>query len=93
MGSKSKQGVRRSDESIQTEILDRLTSDPEVDASEIEIEVENGNVILRGEVVDSEMKEAVETVVRKVAGVHRLNDRLYVGDSPFDPSFAAPLRD
>jgi len=62
-------GYRRSDESIADEIHRRLTDDPWVDGSDVEISVQDGIVRLTGSVHDRRMKRRAENVVAGVSGV------------------------
>jgi osmotically-inducible protein OsmY len=53
----------RSDERLRETICERLTDDPRIDASEIEIDVQQQKVTLRGSVGDRRTKYAVEELV------------------------------
>lgn len=88
---KSSRTVNRSDEDIRRDIVDKLTSDSEVDASDIEVDVDAGIVTLRGDVVDSEMSESVQQDTERVAGVLRVVNKLAVSDSAFDPDIAESM--
>ena len=63
-------GYRRSDERIEEEACARLTRHGWVDATNIEVEVEDGIVTLRGEVEDRRSKRLAEDAVGSIAGVH-----------------------
>ena len=58
---------------------DRLTADGQVDASEIEVSVQDGEVTLAGSVDERGMKRAAEDCVDAVAGVRQVHNRLRVG--------------
>ena len=72
---------RRSDQRIQEEVCDRLTSDPHVDASEIQVTVKDGEVTLEGSVMERRMKRLAEDCVETVSGVSQVHNRLRVEDS------------
>jgi osmotically-inducible protein OsmY len=56
-------GYLRSDERLRETICERLTDDPRIDASDIEVEVKDQSVTLRGTVDDRRTKYAVEELV------------------------------
>lgn len=69
---------RRSDQRIQEEVCDRLTSDPQVDASEIQVSVKDGEITLEGSVGERRMKRIAEDCAESVAGVNQVHNRLRV---------------
>ncbi len=69
---------RRSDESIHEEICETLTHHPDLDASEIEVLVEGGEVTLQGSVEDRDMRWLVEDLVEAVSGVSLVHNQLRV---------------
>jgi osmotically-inducible protein OsmY len=69
---------RRSDQRIQEEVCDRLTSDPQVDASEIQVSVKDGEITLEGTVGERRMKRLAEDCAESVAGVNQVHNRLRV---------------
>jgi len=71
-------GYKRSDERIKEEISDVLTRDANVDASEIEIEVKDGEVTLTGTVTERRMKHHAEDLVEKCMGVKDVTNNLRV---------------
>ena len=73
---KGPRSYQRSDERIREDIEDILMEDPYVDASDIEVEVQNGEVILKGMVENKLAKRRVETLVDAVAGVKQTENRL-----------------
>ena len=75
---KGPKGYRRSDERIREEISDALMNDAEIDASEIEIEVQNGEVVLRGSVDSREAKRAAEDLAESVQGVNDVRNEIRV---------------
>jgi hypothetical protein len=75
---KGPRGYRRSDERICDELCERLTEHPQIDASEIEIGVEEGVVSLRGTVPDRQMKHRTEDCAERINGVKDVDNRLRV---------------
>ena len=71
-------GYRPSDERIRDQINERLTMHPEVDASEVEVRVENGMVILTGTVEDRHAKRLTEDIAEDVFGVDDVRNELRV---------------
>jgi hypothetical protein len=71
-------GYTRSPERILEDVAERLTEDPEVDASEIEVGVDRDVVVLRGKVYDRSQKRAAEDVVETVSGVRDVRNELDV---------------
>jgi hypothetical protein len=71
-------GYRRSDESIHDDVCDRLTMDPRVDAFDIEVRVQNGEVTLAGNVNSREQKRRAEDVAALVSGVRDVINELRV---------------
>ena len=69
---------RRSDERIRDDINDRLTDYPYLDASDIEVEINNGEVVLTGTVESRYAKRMAEDVTEDVSGVTHVENRLRV---------------
>lgn len=69
-------GFQRSDDRIGEQVCMLLTDDPQVDASEIEVEVKGGEVTLSGTVPDREMKWLAEDLAETVPGVREVHNRL-----------------
>jgi osmotically-inducible protein OsmY len=77
-------GYRRSDERIREDVNERLTDDWRVDASDVEVSVDNGVVTLAGRVGSRKEKWRAEDVVESVSGVTDVRNQLRVGSSvPF----------
>jgi len=76
---KGPKGYTRSDERIREDVSDRLTSADEVDASEIEVNVSNGEVTLKGTVDDRQAKRAAEDIAESVQGVRGVQNQIRVG--------------
>ena len=71
-------GYRRSDERIREDINERLTQHPDVDATEIEVQVSNGEVTLTGTVDHRQMKRMAEDAAEGVSGVNEIHNQLRV---------------
>jgi hypothetical protein len=74
-------GYQRSDERIREDINDRLTDDAYVDATDIEVSVNNSLVTLTGRVNSREEKRRAEDIVDSVSGVKDVSNQLRVGRS------------
>ena len=72
------QGYQRSDSRIHEDVCERLTQHGQVDARNVEIEVHNGEVMLKGSVPDRNMKRAVEDVAESVSGVREVRNDIRV---------------
>ena len=70
-------GYTRTDERLREAICERLTDDPRIDASEIEVDVEQQKVTLRGSVNDRRTKYAVEELVEN-SGAREIENQLRV---------------
>lgn len=66
---KGPKGYKRSPERIKDEACELLARDWELDASEIEVEVEDNCIILKGEVNTRSDKRLAEFLVENIAGV------------------------
>jgi hypothetical protein len=75
---KGPKGYRRSDERIEENINDALTDDDQLDASEIEVRVQNGEVILTGVVAEKDSKRRAEELAESVSGVTNVENRIRV---------------
>lgn len=71
-------GYTRSDERIKDDISDRLTQHGQIDASDVNIDVNNGEVFLRGEVDNRRAKRMAEDVVESIPGVKDVHNELKV---------------
>lgn len=69
---------RRSDDRIREEISDRFTDDDHIDASEIMIQVQQGEVTLSGTVQDREQKRHAEDLAESISGVREVTNNLRV---------------
>lgn len=77
---KGPKGYARSDDRIREDVCDRLTDDWRVDASDVEIKVENGEVTLSGHVDSRQAKRRAEDCADDVSGVKHVQNNLRVKD-------------
>jgi len=75
---KGPRGYKRSDDRIREDVSDRLSDDPVVDASDIEVAVSGGEVTLTGHVDSKQAKRRAEDVVEMVSGVTDVQNNLRV---------------
>jgi len=71
-------GYTRSDERIREDVCDQLAQSQQVDPSDIEVTVKEGEVTLSGQVPERAMKWTVEQVVDNVSGVKDIHNQLRV---------------
>ena len=71
-------GYTRSDERIKEDINDELTESWYLDASDIEVEVNEGNVVLTGMVNSRYDKRLAEDLAEDVSGVKNVENRIRV---------------
>ena len=71
-------GYQRPDERILEDVSDRLTDDPHIDASEIEVRVENREVTLSGTVASRFEKRHAEDIAESASGVAHVQNNLRV---------------
>jgi hypothetical protein len=86
-------GYRRSDDRIQEEVNEELTRHPEIDASEIEVQVENGEVTLTGKVEDRQQKRLAEDLAERCSGVNDVHNQLKVDKGFFAKLFGTDEED
>ena len=75
---KGPKNYRRSDERIREDVCDRLTDDDQVDASEIDVKVEDCEVTLTGSLPSRHMKRRAEDLAERVTGVRDVHNQLRV---------------
>ncbi len=75
-------GYQRSDERLREEVSDRLMADDQIDASDIEVEVRNGEVSLTGTVRDRWAKRRAEDCAEQVMGVRDVMNQIRVQGGP-----------
>jgi hypothetical protein len=71
-------GYRRSDDRIREDVNERLTRHPDIDASDIDVRVDNCEVVLTGVVEDRRAKRLAEDIVEDVWGVDDVRNELKV---------------
>ena len=76
-------GYRRSDERIKEDVNDRLSDDYYLDASDVEVAVENMEVTLTGTVRNRNDKRRAEDLAESVSGVTNVENRLRVKQSGY----------
>lgn len=78
-------GYRRPDDRIYEEVCDRLMQNGEIDASDIEVEVHDAIVTLRGSVNNRQSKYAAEDVSESTFGVKDVRNELRI--ESYSPTF------
>lgn len=78
---KGPKNYKRSDDRIREDVSDRLSDDWHIDASDIEVTVENGDVILSGSVNHRFAKRHAEDLAERVSGVGNVENRIRVNES------------
>ena len=71
-------GYRRSDERISEDLHDRLTDDPYLDATEVQVQVTNAEVTLTGTVESRAARRRAEEIAEAVGGVDYVMNNLRV---------------
>jgi hypothetical protein len=71
-------GYKRPDERINEEAHDRLTDDPWLDATDVRVEVKDGEVTLSGHVDNREAKHRAERLIEDISGVGHVQNNLRV---------------
>lgn len=72
---------RPSDSALRDLVCERLHDDHDVDASEIDVTVDNAVVRLSGTVADRRMKRLAERVAESVRGIEDVENRLTIGNA------------
>ena len=75
---KGPKGYRRSDARILEEVQEALSRDGSVDASEIDVSINNGEVTLTGTVASKQQKRDAEDCAEDVSGVTDVHNQLRV---------------
>ena len=71
-------GYQRSDDRIREDVCETFTRDDELDASDIEIRVEKGEITLTGTVESREAKRLAEDLAERCSGVKEIHNQLRV---------------
>lgn len=66
----------RSDQHLYEDVCELLMADPDIDADEVEVQVENGLVILSGTVETKRLKRLAEELVADIPGVEDVQNNL-----------------
>lgn len=79
---KGPSGYTRSDERIRDDVNDRLTDDRRVDATNVTVTVNGGEVTLDGTVTSRDAKRRAEDCVEDISGVKHVQNNLRVENTP-----------
>lgn len=71
-------GYQRSDDRVREDVCERLTQHPDIDASEIDVKVSNGEVTLTGSVDERHCKRMAEEVAEQCSGVREVHNQIRV---------------
>lgn len=71
-------GYHRSDDRIKEDVNEELTRNPDLDASDVEVKVENGEVTLTGTVDARQAKRLAEDLAENCPGVSEVHNQLRV---------------
>ena len=74
-------GYKRSDDRIKEDVCETLARDPRIDASDIEVNVEDAMVTLSGTVESREINRAAEMVIENLSGVADVKNDIKVKKS------------
>lgn len=86
---KGPKGYKRSDERIHEDVCEALAKHPGIDASEIEVSVDDGVVVLKGFVDDRQIKRMAEDTAEMCFGVKDVRNELRIGTPPPEPELAS----
>lgn len=84
---KAPKGYTRSDQRIKEDISDRLMQTNEVDASDVEIAVQNGEVTLTGNVGSRHCKYCVEQIAESILGVTDVINQVRISRQQADTNY------
>jgi len=79
---KGPKGYRRSDDRIREDVCEALSSHPEIDASDMEVDVKDGVVIFTGSVESRLVKRMAEDLIENIPGVADVRNELYFTNGP-----------
>ncbi|HET6576938.1 MAG TPA: BON domain-containing protein [Gemmatimonadales bacterium] len=71
-------GYKRGDDRIREDVNEELTRNPDIDATDIEVKVENGEVTLTGTVDQRRTKRLAEDLAERCSGVREVHNQLRV---------------
>ena len=90
---KGPKGYQRSDERVIDDVCQALERDPDVDASEIEVSCQKGEIVLKGSVESREAKRRAEECVEDLPGVKDVRNELRVQPPGSQQSAASGFQD
>lgn len=73
-------GTQMDDKAISAEVKGKLAADPDVKASEIDVDTINGEVRLSGTVATEAQKREAEKIARSTNGVKRVKNDIKIGE-------------
>jgi osmotically-inducible protein OsmY len=82
---KGPKGYKRADARVLEDVNDRLTEDSRVDASDISVAIQDGEVTLSGTVQSKFAKRCAEDCTDTVAGVQHVQNNLRIATGSADP--------
>ncbi len=91
---KGPKSYTRSDDRIKEDINDKLSDDPFIDATDMDVTVSNGEVTLTGNVDHRSTKRRAEDLAESVSGVKNVENRIRVSPtttSSYESSNRAPM--
>jgi osmotically-inducible protein OsmY len=80
--AKSDETVPPNDQALAAKVQSEVLGDPEVPKGQINIDVSDGIVALRGEVDDRELMQSLDAKVREVTGVRDVQNLLHLPGEP-----------
>ena len=87
---KGPRSYSRSDERLTEDLNEQLMHDDDIDASDISVRVEKGEVTLEGTVTERWMKHRAEDLAERCSGVNDVDNRIRVKKSGADASDGNP---
>ena len=77
-------GQQIDDAALATKVKAKIAADPETNPFEIDVDVNDGVVTLRGRVEEAGDRTEAEKLARNTSGVRRVVNRITVGEDPHD---------
>lgn len=69
----------KTDDELRADLMERLDAIPAVNASDVEVLVDNGMVTLNGQVDTSQTRFQIERAARRVSGIRGLSINIHSG--------------